>query len=325
LERDEIFIGDGNTMRLTLFFKLLLISTINLCGISASYGSSSVAKAGGPGQQKLLGAEVELNYRRLVPFAADIDFSELQERVLRHGAFLERLAEHRPNDFDGSYEMVRDITLDLPFQIPNFLDLVPGNVRKVLVSGQPEKTGSESAIILPGNKIQVPEQSEADRIRSYWKTINTRWNQLPGPERLRSIPWSELPVSSKSKLLVYLYSLYTEKDYGPGTKGFRSNVLWLQFRTPSVERLFNEFYGALDGNGIVEFHTLYPKKIDVFFPELKDLLKFLGVERQTMLPGTTFRNDIGLHIHYSSPNLNSSTIKDFASNYKRMIVFPKED
>lgn len=307
-------------------------------------------------QKGVFGAEIELNFRYLSPFISYIDFDELENRLI-HGIDL------GPHATD-TQTLLSDITKDLPLSMSDFLEVIPNEVKNTLLSGLSdlsnqnlvESRNSNHGIDVPGimqregvrplvtkqnfilpekpwplgsqNEVYIGKKdliiSDTTYRTHFWQQVNSRWSQTPAIERLKLVPWNKLPHSSKSKLLVYLYHLLTTKVYGPKTENFTANVLGLKFSDPKVEALFLKYYGARDGSGIVEFHTLVPKVRNIFFDDLKEFLKFIGVEHRVLFPGVTQRNDIGLHIHYSSDKLNLSKIEDleeFVSNYKRMMIF----
>ncbi|MBL7671881.1 MAG: hypothetical protein JNM39_15445 [Bdellovibrionaceae bacterium] len=319
-------------------------------------------------QHGLLGAEIELEHRHLGPFIPYIDFAELNSRFGR--------LPYHSYDFDYSEEPLNLITKDLPLMMPNFLEIIPVEVRNALLNsnstdahlpdsplkyrrstelylGQGDLTAEKAItgeLLVPSSKITVSDSKgrleehviRADEAKRrgiilsdqiaysvFWNELNKKWHKVPARDRLRSIPWQHLPHSSKSKLLVLLYSHFTDSDYGPNNLNLRSTYPWslpdfkpdildLQFSDATIADLYHTYYIAKDGLGIVEFHTLTPKNHDLFFKEIKNFLGFIGVRDRVLFPGTTFRNDIGFHIHFSSPKITQ--IEEFVLLYRRMMA-----
>jgi hypothetical protein len=172
-------------------------------------------------------------------------------------------------------------------------------------------------------KIIVNEHSgEVASYSKYWTQVNERWNRLSPETRIEQISsWESLPASSRAALLVYLYTIGTNKKYGPDTKGFRSDVLDLKFKNDQMAELYSRFYPSRDALGIVEYHTLEPSGRVSFFEELKRFLKFTGAERQVLFPGLAQRRDVGLHIHYSSPRFRNFDMEKFVTSYKVMMTY----
>lgn len=305
---------------------------------------------------ELLGAEIELSPVHILPLMPHVDFQDLQQRLGGYSEFSPRdpMLTTVVNDLPLAMRSFLDvIPSSTKEQLLEGLSIEDSGIRllsafddqpldsKKLDSKRIVETASSGLTIRPlelphtakevtpssqEKKLQVPKTEIQysqihvgnEKSRSFWQTLNSRWNQIPPDIRIKLIPWDRLPPRSQAQLIFYFYSQFTTKYHKP--EASEPDVLKLRFSDERVQRIYGDYYPARDDYNIVEYHTLNPKPFDEFMQELRLFLKLLGIEQKVLRPQFNKKNNIGLHVHFSSPNFRNFNMQDFELSYKRLVA-----